>query len=83
MEIKLYARISSSQKNSVHETKIILQDQRYKLSLMLSKFEILEQRERTLRSENILLNWNNVKNAIKIARHSFEKNLFFSFFILF
>lgn len=50
---------------------------------MLSKFEILEQRERTLRSENnSSLNWNNTKSAIKIARHSFEENLFF-FFIFF
>lgn len=32
------------QKNSDHEIKIILQDQRYKLSLMLSKFEIRNPR---------------------------------------
>lgn len=49
---------------------------------MLSKFEILEQRERTLRSENVLLNWNNIESAIKTARHYFEENLFF-FFIIF
>lgn len=48
---------------------------------MLSKFEILEQRKRTLGSENILLHWNNIKNAIKIA--TISRKIFFSFLLFF